>query len=248
MRTLCGVALLLLGCVPIAHAAEPEFEPQILPFNSIKLFDLSVADVEGDDDLDMFTTNHKFRGSLLLNDGAGTFGSMFDRSGLSATSDLPNFDNLYRDPDQEANGVYVWLDEEGITHIRTKGLRELGAYPGARVLGEISYFGRSNITGSNPDVQIVDSTHARTEVRLDPSTEPNSQAVAFDAGPNASIDIRARYMDLPFEVTIEPSYPRFKLFVGPDGVHPLHSVFDVDLGDRHAAAWADYNADGEVGS
>ncbi|MGI8727594.1 MAG: CRTAC1 family protein [Solirubrobacterales bacterium] len=233
----------LSGPAP-ADAAEPSFDQRNFPFNSTKLFDLSVADIESDGDLDMFSVNHKFQGSLLANDGTGSFSGRLDLSGLGATPYLRNFGDLYRQPEMEARGLYVWVDEEGTTHVRTRGLRDMGAFPGGRVLGEISYFGRSIDDGTRPDVQILDSNHAKTSLRVDESTDPPSQAVAFDAGPNASIDIRARFMDLPFEVTIEPTYPVFKIFAGPDGTHPVHTSFEVDLGDRHAVAWGDYNADG----
>ncbi|MGI8726106.1 MAG: CRTAC1 family protein, partial [Solirubrobacterales bacterium] len=227
-----------------ADAAKPRFHVSNLPFNSTKLFDLSVADIEGDGDLDMFSANHKYRGSLQVSDGRGNFKDRLDASGLSSTSDLPGFDDLYRKPKIEAKGFYMWVDKGGKTHIRTKGLGSEESVPGPRLRGQISYFGRSQNQGPKRHVRVLRKIGAVTKVRPDRSTSPTSQIVKFVAGANANIVIRARFMDLPFTTTIDSDLPRSRIMLGPGRAHPSSNKFEIDLGDRHAVAWGDYNGDG----
>src|SRR5688500_15946068 len=91
-----AVPALLTALIAVAAAAGPQsasaaakgpdpiLVPSSLPLSSAKLFDVSVADVVHDGNYDLFSTNHKYRGSLMLSDGKG-FADGLDASGLSAT-------------------------------------------------------------------------------------------------------------------------------------------------------------------
>lgn len=243
LRALCaGLAMLLVAGLTApagADAAKPKFNQRGISINADKLFDLSVADINEDGNLDMFSTNHKYRGSLLLGTGSPHFNKGLDRSGLSATADLPYFDDLFRAPEIEAAGLYMWVDRNGFTHIHTHSLRDIIAtIPNGRVQGTIRYYGRG--------VSVEESVGARIETRTDNSNRKNTGVVEFDAGPEAEIVIRAQYMDLPFEVEVTPTFPRSRILLGSKRVHPRASTFAVDLGDRHGVAWADFNQDGDL--
>src|SRR5687768_1313124 len=85
-----GLAALTLAGPPAATAGtKPVMVPRPLPLSSAKLFDVSVADIEGDGDYDLFSTNHKYRGSLALTGEDGRLTDGLDDSGLSATAHIP---------------------------------------------------------------------------------------------------------------------------------------------------------------
>ncbi len=233
-------SLLALATAATALAAPPKFSGRNLPVNSSKLFDLSVADIDGDHDLDLFSSNHKYRGTLLTSDGAGHFTDSLDRSGLSSTADIPGFDDLFATPRVREAGLYIWVDKRGVTHIQTVGLGAIPQLPTSRVSGEIRYEGRT------PKVR--KTRGASVDVDVDGSSRPASGVVSFDAGPNAEIVLRANFMDLPFDVKVDPLFPRGRILLGPRLSHPPASNFGFDLGDRHGVAWGDFNGDGRLDS
>lgn len=220
-----------------AERSKPRFEKSPLPLASTKMYDLSVADIEGDGDYDLFSANHKFRGSLLASDGAGGFHSSLDASGLSAASNIPGFDDLYGEPEIATKGLYIWVDRQGQTHILTRGLGTHPALPMDRVGGQIRFLGRE-------DVSVVKGAGAQVSVSRDTSTTPPTAVLSFDAGADSHVVVRARFMDLPFTTKIERGFPRSRLLLGPRLSHPPDNQFTIDLGDRHGVAWADFNGDG----
>jgi hypothetical protein len=56
--------------------------------------------------------------------------------------------------------------------------------------------------------------------------------------------LRARFMDLPVEVAVDPTFRRSRVLLGHRLSHPPESRFRFDLGDRHGVAWADFDQDG----
>ena len=247
-RDLVGLVLALVVLLSLTAAAlapagapaavKPNLEPRPIPLSSAKLFDVSVADVEGDGDYDLFSTNHKFRGSLLLTNGRGGVADGLDGSGLSATAAVPGFDDLFSEPVIGPAGLYMWVDRDGYTHVRTAGLGSNVEVPSPRVRGEIRFLGR--------EVLVEQAVGTQVTTRLDSTTNPPSGIASFDAGPDSSLVLRARFMDLPFEVSVEPSFRRSRILLGPRLSHPPAHNFDFDLGDRHGVAWADFDQDGAI--
>lgn len=238
----CALLLLVAALAALgpqrAEAAKPRFKDRALPFTSVSLYDLSVADVNGDGDLDLFSTHHRFRGALLVGQDDG-FVARLDRSGLSATADIPGFDDQYSEPALGPAGLYIWVDEEGNTHIVTHKLDRLAAaVPLRRVRGTIRYLGR--------DVRVLKRHGARIGIRRDRSTEPPSSVLSFDSGPDSELVVRANFMDLPFETSVERTFPRQRILLGPRRSLPLAHNFRIDLGDRHGVAWADFDQDGAI--
>ena len=233
---LAALAFAAPGTATAADAVEPKLVPRVLPLSSAKLFDVSVADVEGDGDYDLFSTNHKYRGSLVLAGDDGTLTDGLDASGLSATADVPGFDDLFREPVIGPAGLYLWVDREGFTHVRTAGLGSNIEVPSPRVAGEIRFFGR--------EVIVEQAIGTEVAVRNDPTTSPPSGIVTFDAGPDSELLLRARFMDLPFAVSVDPAFRRSRILLGHRLAHPPSSDFGFDLGDRHGVAWADFDQDG----
>lgn len=237
MAVFLGTAALTLAAPSAAPAGtQPVLVPQPLPLSSAKLFDVSVADVEGDGDYDLFSTNHKYRGSLALTGEDGQLTDGLDDSGLSATSHIPGFDDLFREPAIGPAGLYMWVDQDGFTHVRTAGLGSTIAVPSPRVEGEIRFLGR--------EVTVASAAGSQVAIRNDPTTNPPTGVATFDSGPDSELVLRARFMDLPVEVAVDPAFRRSRILLGYRLSHPPDNRFRFDLGDRHGVAWADFDQDG----
>ena len=232
------VGLLALVCVaaPAAQGAKkPRFAAKELPINADRMDDLSVADIEGDGDLDLFSTHHRYRGNLLTTEN-GNLLARLDRSGLSATANVPGFDDQFKSPEIVPAGLYIWVDEDARTHIVTKDLERIPTLLLDRATGSIRYQGRG--------FQIEKQVGSRLSVRTDPSTNPPSKILDFDSAPNSEVVLRAQFMDLPFDISIDPLFPLQRVFLGPRRTPPRGYRTEIRLGDRHGTAWADFNQDG----
>lgn len=233
-------ALLALACAtaPAALGAkQPRFAGKELPINSDRVDDLSVADIEGDGDMDLFSTHHRYRGNLLTTEN-GSLIARLDRSGLSATANVPGFDDQFKAPALVPAGLYIWVDADGRTHIVTKDLDEIPPLLLDRATGSIRYQGRG--------FQIEKQVGARLAVRTDTSTNPPSKILDFDSGPDSEVVLRAQFMDLPFDIEIDPLFPLQRVFLGPRRSPPDGYSTRIRLGDRHGTAWADFNQDGNL--
>jgi hypothetical protein len=54
-----------------------------------RFFDLGIVDANGDDMLDIYTTNHHFRQARLLSDGRGGYHDVLSKWGLDQSQDFP---------------------------------------------------------------------------------------------------------------------------------------------------------------
>jgi hypothetical protein len=234
------VALLALACAPTSPAQaakQPRFASKELPINSQRLDDLSVADIDGDGDMDMFSAHHRYRGNLLINEN-GNLLARYDRSGLSSTANVPGFDDQFNAPEIVPAGLYIWVDDAGRTHIVTKDLERIPQLLLDRATGNLRFQGRG--------FQIEKQVGARLAVRNDPTTNPPSKILDFDAGPNSEVVLRAQFMDLPFNITTDALFPRQRVFLGPRRTSPRSFSTEIRYGDRHGVSWADFNQDGAM--
>ena len=54
-----------------------------------RLFDIGIVDVNGDDFLDVYTSNHHFRQVLLIGDAGGDFTDVLSEWGLDQSREFP---------------------------------------------------------------------------------------------------------------------------------------------------------------
>ena len=193
----------------------------------IKLYDLGVTDFNDDGELDIFTANHKFNSSLLAGDGRGGFTDVGTAAGFGATPQFPGYEDLRREPDRSAPGLYLYATDRDQPrdpfHVATTGIAASGSLTfDAQQLRIESSAGVTTNTSTLPD--------GRT--RLD-----------FDAAADALLDVTVEHIDLPIAVAIDPPIDSAQIRVGADAVAAVARQFTLTLRDRHGYGFGDYDGD-----
>jgi hypothetical protein len=214
----------LLACgVAAASAGVPGFEARELPIEGRDIFDLGVADVDDDADLDLFTTNHLSRESLLVNDGAAGFTERLHELGLAQTRAFPGWEER-AGPGPEP-GLHIYHRHSAL-HLRTKG--------DARVRGSVAFLlpTRANATGG-----------ARAAVHRRSRPGADAFVAEFRLGPDSHVRLDPARMAHPFTIRISRPFPLDDVHVGASEAHPRHRRFVLQLRDRHSMVWADLAGD-----
>ena len=101
-----------------------------IPFKATQmLMDIGVADVNADDVLDIFTTNHNYRQDLLVGDGKGAYRDVLSEWGLDQCREFPGLEIALDEPDLSSPGVYIYWKGRTTLTIRADRMRDLGPVP-----------------------------------------------------------------------------------------------------------------------
>ena len=227
--------ILLVAVVPEVVAA-PRFTGEDLGIERKRAYDVGVADYDLDGALDIYSTNHMFRDSLLRGDGDGNFEDVYQSAGFAPNPSIAGIESLTRSPEIDDPGVYLWVQARSRRpHIRI-ATRKLGRVPG--VVDE-TVSGRIVVTF--PGVKIRRQNVAEIEVER---KGPRRTVISFELGPSARVVLRPNHIDLPFEVHFDAPLPLENAFLGPRRTPAADRNVTIALGDRHGVAWADLNRDG----
>jgi hypothetical protein len=229
----CLLLVVALALPAVAESAG--FRVGELDLERKRAFDLGVTDYDGDGRLDLYTTNHMFRESLLRARGNG-FVDAYESSGLAPNPAIPGIEDLVRKPRIDAPGLYLFMragDRRPHIRIATNRLREIPGIEDRRARGRISVI--------YPKVKVRRASNAKVEVRRVSRTR---SVIDFEARGNARIVLRPNHIDLPFKVSIAGPLPVERIFLGSRAVPAAERSFSIALGDRHGIAWGDYNRDG----
>ena len=223
-------ALLATAGAPATAGANGFKRVDSTELQTFKLFDLGVADVNDDGNLDVFTTNHKFDSRLLLGDGHGGLTEALAPIGLSPTQAFPGFEDLHRLPDTSAPGLYLYASDRDEPrdpfHIATSSIPASGRLVfGAQDLRVESARGATVTTSRLPD---------------------GSSALDFDTSPGAMIDVTVEHIDLPIEVHLDAPADPSLIRVGADAVAATSPDFELSLRDRHGYGFGDFDGDGST--
>lgn len=225
-----GVALALSGCIP-SLKSDSQFTAHELDVASYGLFDLGVADADGDGLLDVYTSNHSGQQSLALNRRGFHFVDVFSKWGLEQDPRFPGLDVVPREPAPTEPGLYVgWRGPDIV--VRSHGL----SGDKERVSGTIELLSR---------VTVQDSEGFQVAVAAEelPSGAMRSR-IRFKGGAQGYFAFRPYIHALPITFKVDNGVDPEQIYVGTRQINPPRSEFVIHMRDRHGMAWADYNGDG----
>jgi len=193
-----------------------------------RLFDIGVVDADGDDRLDIFTTNHHFRQSLLLAAASGEYRDVVAPWGLDQSRDFPLAELSFTGPSMDKPGVYVfWLGAQLL-------IQGHGIDGAVRWSGEIR---------TNDPVKVMKSDGVSIEMK-EATALSDDTIIRLVAQGEGLLRLRPEGQGLPITFRFEEPLRLDQVFVGRGKVSPNSRTFVLAMLDRHAMAWADYNGDG----
>ncbi|MCM1981520.1 CRTAC1 family protein [Lyngbya confervoides] len=218
----------------VAGEASP-FTRQPLINQVFRLFDMGVTDINGDGNLDLYTSNHSNEQYILLGQGAGRFsGNQVSAMGLDQDPEFPGLEYALRaDSEPVQPGLYLyWKDRRLI--IETYRLPNPD-----QVVGTMTVSAPLNIQqqrGFQIEVQTrsVGQSQSATQLTFN-ATQPNGKLTMLPGN-----------VALPFLFQLGDSVPLNQVYVGHQRISPQGPRFDLFMRDRHGMAWADVNGDGKL--
>jgi hypothetical protein len=205
-----------------------------IPFKATQLLmDIGVVDANGDDWLDIFTTNHNYRQDLLIADGKGGYRDMLSEWGLDQNIEFPGLEIALTEPDVTKPGVYIYWKSRRFLTIRTHKIKEVG-----RLQASLrTYTTVNNYKGSGFAVQ--------APVTL-PSVggEMAETVMGLSSDADGELDMEIETPGTPITIQLDGTVPLTSVYIGRQGISPRAKHFELTFQDRHGMAWADYNDDG----
>lgn len=203
-----------------------------------KLMDVGIVDANGDNLLDIYTSNHNFRQMLLIADGQGVYHDVLDEWGLNQSQEFPGVELSYITPSVDKAGLYIyWLGRGGndeLGHnviIRAHKTGEIGNWRGTLQI--------------NASVEV--DTNDGFNIEIEPQYSPRSETtVNFSTTRDALLALKLTTWGLPIYFDIEGDIRPSQIYVGNKKIAPHSTNFTMALQDRHGLAWADYNSDGRM--
>jgi hypothetical protein len=193
-----------------------------------RFFDLGIVDANGDDMLDIYTTNHHFRQALLLSDGRGGYHDVLSKWGLDQSQDFPLAELTFTAPVFDRPGLYIyWIGTQIV--LRAHGIDDYTHWNGSLQVNDPVEI----IKNDGFRIQKQDQVSATSETKID-----------FLPSKDGQLRMRPGGQGLPITFRINDAIPLENVYVGLGKVSPVTRVFSLAMRDRHAMAWADYNNDG----
>lgn len=206
-----------------------------LPLTEIhRFFDIGVVDANGDDNLDIFTSNHHFRQSLLISDGKGNFKDVLTDWKLDQSLTFPNAELSFTAPDSDKPGLYIyWLGTQFI--IKTHQAGSIGSISGTlRVYDPIEIMKNDGFVVNKEQRQLEKNGSGTVSETI----------LNFSSDSEAFLRMRPGGQGLPINFILKDTLRPDQIFVGLGKVSPAKLDFSLAMKDRHALAWADYDRDG----
>jgi len=229
-----GTALFVLVAASLAWMIFPRqvevsapFTPVDLDINSLDYYDLGAVDWNRDGYLDIFTTNHSSRQSLLTGNADGTFTDDLTRLGLDQVPSLPGLEDTGVAPDFSRPGLYIYFVKS------TLHLMNVATPDGGTIAGTVSV-----------PIQVAIDSEDGFQVTVENSDSASSVAkVSFESDKNGELALRVT-KSTPITVNLRDNVSLQRIFVGAGKINPPSHRFTLFLKDRHGIAWSDQNDDG----
>lgn len=211
------------------------FEEYPLPLKEThRFFDIGVVDANGDNLLDIYTSNHHFRQVMLIADGQGGYRDVFSEWGLDQSRDFPLAETTYTAPELDKPGLYIyWFGAQLL--VRTHKMEQIGFSKGILHVYDPIKIAKND--GFNVDNQ----NKVIAELQWSKITET---ILTFSTDKDAYLRIMPGGQGLPLQFNISGTIKPQQIYVGLGKVSPKSLNFSLALQDRHAMIWADYNKDG----
>jgi ASPIC/UnbV protein/VCBS repeat protein len=216
------------------RSSRGSFEEYPIPFKATQLvMDVGVVDANGDDVLDIFTTNHNYRQDLLIADGRGGYRDTLSDWSLDQSLEFPGLEIALNEPDMSSPGMYIYWKDRRTLALRTVRIKDVGQVTGAlRAYTKIESYKSTGFVVEPPVVS--------------PKVGDKLPEIMtrFSAPADGTLDLQIETPGVPIKVDIERSFPLAAVHVGKRSVSPRSNSFELTFQDRHGVAWADYNDDG----
>lgn len=212
------------------------FEAYPIPIKATQLImDVGIADANGDDLLDIFTTNHNFRQDLLIADGKGGYRDMLSEWGLDQSLEFPGLEISTQEPDVTSPGFYIYWKSRTVLALRAVRTGDIGTVRGRM----LTYTRIENAKGQGFEVQTA---------AMEPRARDRSPqtVMSFSTNGNATLDLDIETPGVPLTFELDGSFPLSDVHVGKRKVAPHTRTFELTFQDRHGMAWADYTGDGRM--
>jgi hypothetical protein len=197
------------------------------------LMDIGVADVNADDILDIFTTNHNYRQDLLVGDGKGAYRDALSEWGLDQSVQFPGLEIALDAPEVSSPGVYIYWKGRRTLAIRTFKISDVRPLQGRLR----TYTSINSHTGDGVVVE-------RPVVAAPVGNQMSETTLGFSAAKDGEVDLEIETPGVPIAVELDPSFPLKAVYVGKSRASPRTASFELTFQDRHGMAWSDYNGDG----
>ncbi|HWQ94351.1 MAG TPA: CRTAC1 family protein [Gammaproteobacteria bacterium] len=240
---------LLLSVLAMAYSARDDIKPSVTRFIASEsnwfvkdpppsqevdqIFDLGIVDANGDDLLDIYTSNHNYQQFLWLADGRGGYRDVLSEWGLDQSRDFPGWAQSMQAPDMDKAGLYIyWVGDT--LNLRTHNLNKVGA-----LKGDLKILSRVEVVRNN-------GFQVKTQI-LPPQSGTVSETITdFAALSDAHLALYVPSRGGPLTFNIDDALPSAYVYLGPRKVSPHTQAFSLSLQDRHGVAWTDYNNDGQL--
>lgn len=209
----------------LGYGTEPLLE-------SYFLYDLGVADIDGDRRYDIFTTNHGATQALRLNDGGGFGANAMTALGFAYTAAFPGLRATPSLPEPAGDGLRIDHWRSAIV-LRSTGEGRIGGRLALDWPATVAT--RGQMTARREDGAGW-GLPAATDVRFE-ATGDGLLVLEAQPAPSDGVAI---------EVELDGDVPLERVAVGSMDVAPEAHAFRLTPGDRHGMAWADANGDGVI--
>ena len=223
------------------------FENQPLALNTYDLHDLGVADVNNDQKLDIFTTNHSALQSLAINQGEAAGEIAFVEAladyGLSQDSQTPGIEVSNVDIQMDQPGLYIYRRDRFRWNSQTSdNVLVLAAHQPSSI--------NTPITGTitlDSAVSISKSDHFTASIQETTESEGNTTSIIkFEVSGEGELALETDLTALPTYFQLNEAIPLSNIYLGTLKTNPDSSLFQLRWRDRHGIAWADFDGDQQI--
>jgi len=200
-----------------------------MAFDTYDLFDLGVADITGDESLDLFTVNHSAR-QVYVSGKKPRVGNLYEL-GLGQSSSFPGLAASKRMYRSENPGIYL-------SRVKKNLVIEVVGNPDVSFPIELSL-------ELNWPIVVKKQTNVSVDISASQSNSTIYVAnIYLNKGGSVELAGEQNIVELPHRIKLKNEKVRQAFKVGSGFVTPVNLDFEAVWRDRHSMAWHDYNSDG----